>query len=443
MTTPIYDFVKGYKKSGKSRFHMPGHKGRGPFASSDITEIDGADVLYHADGIIAESEANATVLFNTGHTFYSTEGSTLAIKAMLGIIARECGRGAKILATRNVHKAFVYAIGETDLAVEWLYPEQGGHICECKITAESVRRALEAAETKPSAVYITSPDYLGNLLDVGGIAGVCKEFGIPLLVDNAHGAYLAFSNPNLHPIQLGAAMCADSAHKTLPVLTGGAYLHIAKGYEKYAEMARDTLSLFASTSPSYLTLASLDLCNRTLATSFGAGLSKCKQKVTEIKSLLTLLGQTENSREDTKIRIDAHRFGYTGVGYSEILSKNRVECEYADDRYVVLMASPFNRARDYKRLSRVIKKIKEEGRAPICINEPRLTHLPTAELSVREALFAPYETVDVKDAYGRICASPTVSCPPAIPVAVSGEIIDTETVKILCYYGIKKVNVVK
>ena len=168
-----------------------------------------------------------------------------------------------------------------------------------------------------------------------------------------------------------------------------------------------------------------------------------KQKVTEIKSLLTLLGQTENSREDTKIRIDAHRFGYTGVGYSEILSKNRVECEYADDRYVVLMASPFNRARDYKRLSRVIKKIKEEGRAPICINEPRLTHLPTAELSVREALFTPYETVDVKDAYGRICASPTVSCPPAIPVAVSGEIIDTETVKILCYYGIKKVNVVK
>lgn len=422
---------------------MPGHKGRGFINSLDITEINGADVLYHAEGIIAESEANATKLFNTGHTFYSTEGSTLAIKAMLGIIARECGRGAKILAARNVHKAFVYAVGELDLSVEWLFPSVGGHLCECRLTPDEVKQAIERADTKPSAVYITSPDYLGNMLDVGGIAKACNERGIPLLVDNAHGAHLAFCEPSLHPIAQGAVMCADSAHKTLPVLTGGAYLHIARGYEKYIGMARDTLSLFASTSPSYLTLCSLDLCNASLDGRFKQGIAKCKQRVTKIKQVLTSLGQSESADEDTKIRIDAHRFGYTGTGYSEKLRKNRIECEYADGRYVVLMASPQNSARDFRRLERAIIKIAEEGLSEIKENEPRLTSLPTAVMSVREALFAPYEAVKAKDAYGRICASPTVSCPPAIPAVISGEVIDEGAIKILSHYGIESVNVVR
>ncbi len=422
---------------------MPAHKGKGPLNSLDITEISGADVLYHAEGIIAESEANATELFNTGHTFYSTEGSTLAIKAMLGIIARECGRGAKILAARNVHKAFVYAVGELDLSVGWIYPTESGHLCECKITPDDVRNAIARSDEKPSAVYITSPDYLGNMLDVRGIAAVCREFHLPLLVDNAHGAYLAFCKPNLHPIQLGAAMCADSAHKTLPVLTGGAYLHISKDYGKFIGAARDTLSVFASTSPSYLTLVSLDLCNRALADGFADSLAKCKQSVTKTKALLSDLGQPENAAEDTKIRIDAHRFGYTGVGYAELLRKKRVECEYADDRYVVLMASPSNSGRDFRRLEHAIIKIAEEKRTPITVKEPSLRTPPSVKMTVREALFAPYETVAVNDACGRICASPTVSCPPAIPVVVSGEVIDEAAIKALSHYGIERVNVVK
>ena len=443
MTTPVYDFVKGYKKSGKSRFHMPGHKGKGRTCANDITEINGADVLYHADGIIAESEANATELFDTGHTFYSTEGSTLAIKGMLGIIRRDVGAGAKILAARNVHKAFVYAIGELDLSVEWLYPEQGGHLCECNITPDDVIRAIEGSDKKPSAVYITSPDYLGNILDVGGIAVACREYGIPLLVDNAHGAYLAFCEPSLHPIKLGAAMCADSAHKTLPVLTGGAYLHISKDHTKYIDMARDTLSIFASTSPSYLTLLSLDRCNGELSLGYKKALLKCKQMVTEIKELLNTLGQQENTCEDIKIRIDAHRFGYTGVGYSDILRKYGIECEYADDRYVVLMASPSNSARDFRRLRRAIVETAKKNAEPIPGSSDMPIVRPMVKMTVRDALFAPYETLDVRECEGRICASPTVSCPPAIPVAVSGEVIDASVIAALVHYGIDKINVIK
>lgn len=443
MKTPIYDFLRGYKRSGVSRFHMPGHKGVGGLcAPLDITEVSGADVLYHADGIIAESEANATELFNTGHTFYSTEGSTLAIKAMLGILKREVGDGV-ILAARNVHKAFVYAVGELDLLVKWLYPKAASHLCECGISATDVKEALSGMETLPMAVYVTSPDYLGNLLDIRGISEVCCEYGIPLLVDNAHGAYLAFDGSGLHPIQLGAAMCADSAHKTLPVLTGGAYLHISKKHPEYVAAARDTLSIFASTSPSYLTMASLDLCNRAIADGLGEKLTKCKQKVTNIKALLKELGQPENTDEGIKIRIDAHRFGYTGTAYSDILRKSKVECEYADERFVVLMASAANSGRDFRRLEAVIRKIAAKNRPSLSDTAPTFSVAPVQKMTVREALFSPYETVATADAEGRICASPTVSCPPAIPVAVSGEVIDKSVIGLLHHYGIEKINVIK
>ena len=180
---------------------MPGHKGVGELGveAFDITEIRGADVLYSADGIINESENNLTALYGTGHSFYSTEGSTLAIKAMLALVSlRVSGDRPLILAARNVHTAFIKAAALLDLDVEFIYPEREGHLCECRITPDDVREAVLSARKKPRAVYITSPDYLGNTLDVGGIAEVCRENGVPLLVDNAHGAYLKFLETSLN-----------------------------------------------------------------------------------------------------------------------------------------------------------------------------------------------------------------------------------------------------
>ena len=265
MRTPIVDFVKAYADADVSRFHMPGHKGRAMLGCEpyDITEIKGADVLSDADGVIAESEAYASALFGA-RSFYSTEGSTLCIKTMLALVASESKRQTRplILAARNVHKAFVYACALLDLRVEWLDPATPAHLCACPITARDVEKALDAMQEKPAAVYLTSPDYLGNLADVEGIAKVCRARSIPLLIDNAHGAYLRFLEPSQHPISLGATMCCDSAHKTLPVLTGGAYLHLSPDAPFDAQTVRRRMALFASTSPSYLILQSLDLCNR-------------------------------------------------------------------------------------------------------------------------------------------------------------------------------------
>lgn len=244
MKTPIADFVGSYAARGGARFHMPGHKGK-PFLGikaadtggdlhfleqMDITEVSGADVLHDATGIIWESECNATALFGSRHTFYSTEGATLAVQAMLALVAMELPRGTRVhfLAARNAHKSFLYGAALLDADITWLYPARNAHLCECPLTPDDVKNALSGCKNKPHAVYLTSPDYLGNVADVAGIAAVCDEYGVPLLVDNAHGAYLAFTAPVCHPLALGATICADSAHKTLPVLTGGAYLHIAK-----------------------------------------------------------------------------------------------------------------------------------------------------------------------------------------------------------------------
>ncbi|MBO5913356.1 MAG: PLP-dependent transferase [Clostridia bacterium] len=441
MNTPIVDFVKSYAESGTARLHMPGHKGKGLLGVEryDITEIDGADVLYSPKGIILESENNATELFKTAHTYYSTEGSSLGIKAMLAIATN--GKEPLILAARNVHKAFLYGAALLDLKVSWLYPEEASHICACVITPQNLQSKLESMATKPSAVYVTSPDYLGNVQDIKGLSEVCHRFGLPLLVDNAHGAYLGFLNESRHPIHLGADMCCDSAHKTLPVLTGGAYLHISKNAPKsYCENARRFLSVFASTSPSYLIMQSLDMCNKVLDEGFEADLLNTVEKIDRLKADLQSVGWIFKSDEPLKLTLDCRCFGACGEQVAEILHKSNIECEFYDRDVVVLMFTPYVDDEFYEILKTVLSSV-EKG-----VNEP-CVGLPLCEgeqaMSIREALFSEQETVSVEMAVGRVCAAPNVACPPAVPPVMSGEVITEDTLKILKYYNIEKIDVVK
>ncbi len=438
MNTPIADFIDRYIEADTVRFHMPGHKGSGSIEKYDITEIEGADVLYSADGIINESENNASSLFGTAHTFYSTEGSTLAIKAMLACVSK--GKNKKILAARNVHKSFIYGCALLDLSCRWLYPKSFTHLCSCIITADDVANALSKMDELPCAVYITSPDYLGNIADIEGIAKICKSYNVPLLVDNAHGAYLKFLTPSRHPIDLGAAMCADSAHKTLPVLTGGAYLHVSKKHSEYAEKARSALSVFASTSPSYLILRSLDLCNKYLDENIRTEISNCIELTESAKTALQKKNVFIEKSEPLKIVITASKIGYSGIELSDTLRNSKIEPEFSDNDYVVLMVSPKNTERDFERLIAAFESIipnKPKKNENIYISKAKRA------ISIREAVFSPYERVSVDKALGRICASPTVSCPPAIPISVSGELISEYEIKVFRYYGIDSIEVVK
>ncbi|MBQ7362932.1 MAG: amino acid decarboxylase [Clostridia bacterium] len=444
MKTPIFDFLSAYRDSGTRRFHMPGHKGRSflGIEGLDITEVAGADVLTAAEGIIHESECYTSELYDTEHTFFCTEGSTLAIKAMLKLATEGVTGTPTVLAGRNAHRAFISAAGLIGIDVEWIYPEESSHISVCTISDEAVRSMLERRQNMPAAVYITSPDYLGNIADIEGISRVCDEFSVPLLVDNAHGAYLGFLSPSRHPIALGAAMCADSAHKTLPALTGGAYLHISKKYPHYARGARGALSLFSSTSPSYLTLASLDLCNKYLTEGYRKRLEDKIRKTEEIKRALAHIGLTVPESEPLKITLAPAGIGYTGTELAELLRLSGIECEYSDGSYTVLMVSTETADCELDYLLETVKKIPK--RAPK--NVPAATFCSTRPLramSIREAIFAKSEEIPPSLSLGRICASPTVSCPPAIPIAVSGEIIDEATVKLMLSLGMDKISVIK
>ena len=437
MTTPIYDFVKKYAESKTTRFHMPGHKGVGPLGLEgyDITEINGADVLYSAEGIIEESENSLSELYGTAHSFYSTEGSTLVIKAMLYLVSEKRGNERPlILAGRNAHASFVRAAALLDLDVEWIYPNDQEHLCECNITPLDIQRTMERLDRKPCAVYVTSPDYLGNMLNIRALSGCCRHYGLPLVVDNAHGAYLKFLSENLHPISLGAAMCADSAHKTLPVLTGGAYLHISPDFIEYTARARSAMSLFASTSPSYLTLASLDLCNKRLSEDYPERIVALAKKAAEIKNKISRMGFEVCESEPLKITVRG------ASTLADHLREGGIEVEFSDSEYTVLMLTPENTDADSDRLLSALStvevgEIKEED---YLIPKPHCS-----EMTIRDAVFAPNELISAEKSVGRICAAPTVSCPPAVPIVISGERITKEDVKLFKYYGIEKVSVVK
>lgn len=444
MKTPILDFVKKYKETAESRFHMPGHKGKSflGMEALDITEIDGADVLYSADGIIKESEDHASSLFDTAHTFYSAEGSTLAIKAMLALVSQEKnGEKPLILAGRNAHKAFLYGAALLDFEIEWLYPEPFTHLCGCEITAEILERKLAEMEKKPCAVYITSPDYLGHIADIRALADVCKQNDIPLLVDNAHGAYLHFLEESRHPIALGASMCCDSAHKTLPVLTGGAYLHISKDAPKnYLENARNMLALFASTSPSYLILQSLDRANRYLNDDYALRLSLCIRSIKTMKTKFAEKGFAPEESEPLKIVWHTAKYGYTGEQMAEYLKKSHIIPEFYDGEYLVLMVTPENSSLDFARLTTAFDGLKPKKSLPV---PAFVLKEGVRRMSVRAAMLGTQEIVPIKKAVGRICAAPTVSCPPAVPIVISGEEITEEAAEIFRFYGIEKIAVVK
>lgn len=441
MKTPIVSFLKSYQEKSPVRMHMPGHKGAGilGFEGMDLTEIYGADELFAAEGIIKESEQNASNLFGCP-TYYSTQGSTLCIQTMCTILCQDAkskGKKPKILAGRNAHRSFIHAAALLDFEIEWLYGNSD--YLSCKIHAEDLEKAI--IESLPTAVYLTNPDYLGNLLDIKSLASVCKKHNVLLAIDNAHGAYLRFLKDSLYPIDLGADLCCDSAHKTLPVLTGGAYLHLSDSLNQvWKNDVKHFMEYFSSTSPSYLIMASLDAANEVLDTTFKKSLFECIQRVDGLKNTLVQHGYTILSGEPMKITISTKEFGYIGNEIANLLMECDIYPEFYDSDYIVLMPSPYNTKDDLKRLETCLCGI--EGK-PILVNKPPKLEQSKKAMNVRQALFSSSITLDVSKSLGQVCSSVTVSCPPAILPVIPGEVISESSIEVMKYYGIETIRVVK
>lgn len=387
---------------------MPGHKGRE--VPHDITEIAGAV------SIIAESERTAAKLFNAKKTLYSCSGSTLAIQAMLALV-KTASQGSRIAAYRGVHRSFVSACALLDFDVDWFYNED---------------ELISTINADTAAVFMNSIDYYGKLYDIKKTAQICKASNnIPLLVDNAHGAYLTLLGK--HPITLGAAMTADSAHKTLPALTGAAYLQIND--ERFTHNAEAAIALFGTSSPSYLILESLDLCNKHLA----EGNTQAFELVAELKQSLTDAGFSLRESDPLRITINAREYGYSGADFAEELRKNNLECEYADENCTVLLFSTITDKAQTNAAEAALKRIKPKKPLEI-INYPILK-LQKAT-SIREAVFArKCAVLETKKAIGKVCAEICAPCPPCVPLVMPGEIINTEAVELLKSFGVDRIKI--
>ncbi len=443
MSTPVYDFLKEYAQSGMLRCHMPGHKGDCPteelpreFFSLDITEISGADSLFEAEGIIAESERNMSRLYNTAATVYSAAGSTLCIQAMLALMKQE---NRRVFAVRNVHRAFLNAAALLGIDVTWIMPRYNGGILSGEIDINAVEKVLSAC-SEPACLYITSPDYTGKTADIKALADICHRYGARLLTDNAHGGHLAFFEKNIHPIALGADLCCDSAHKMLPALTGAALLHTS--CPEYADRLKPCMSLFASTSPSYLIMMSLDLCTEYIEKHIRSDISRNLEYIKGFKEhFADRLEFAEG--EPFHITIKAGESGFDGNELAQRLRENGAECEYSDNSLVILLMSPVNKSEDYEMLRNSLDNTLPQCGRKHPVSDSFDITLPPKAMGIREAVFSPSEEISVENALGRICGAVKVPCPPAVPIAASGEIITQECINIFKRYGISTVNVVK
>ena len=443
MNTPIFDFVKEYNEKKACRFHMPGHKGKqmlGP-EPFDITEICGADVLYDAKGIIKESETNASRLFDSGKTVYSTEGSSLAIRAMVFlsvIYAQKMKKKPLILAFRNAHKTFVSAAAMMDVEVEWIFSKDNS-LLSCRPDFVTIEKMI--VQKSPAALYVTSPDYPGNIADIENLAALCKKYNVLFIVDNAHGAYLKFLKKSMHPLDLGADICCDSAHKTLPVLTGGAYLHLSKNAPEFLfDYADRALSNFASTSPSYLILQSLDKVNKYLEKDFSKDVDKLAEMVGEVKIRLEKCGYSFFGDEPLKMTILAKEYGYTGLDLAKLLERDNIICEFADLDFVVMMFSSNTDKKELQLLEKVLTSIPRKDKVKFV--SPKLEK-PKRIMPIRKAILSEGEKVSVNDAKGRILADLSINCPPAVPVLVCGEEVSDSAIECFEYYGIEECFVIK
>ncbi|MCM1166452.1 MAG: amino acid decarboxylase [Lachnospiraceae bacterium] len=424
MNTPICNFLERYTTENRLRLHMPGHKGEFPH---DITEVFGADSLYGSDisgGIIGTSEALAASVFGAKRTCYSCGGSTLAIQAGLALLK---ARGCKtVAASRYSHRALASAAALLQMNVKWLYPRE-------YMTADVVYDA--EAVSGADALFITNIDYYG---------GTWKFVNpkMPVLIDNAHGSYLKFIDKNifgtqyLHPLELGfPLMSAESAHKTLPVLTGGAYLHFTDGVD--ASRAKEMMAMFGSSSPSYLVLESLDRFNSMIADNVQMVNNAC-EAVAMLKEKLTMAGIPMRKSDPLRVTINARECGMSGFEFARGLRANGVECEMADENYVVLMFSAVTSMEDCERAEMAVLFVPMNVPQPV-VKFPAIK--PAVDMPMWEAMYKPQRVVPVDRAGGEVCGAMTAPCPPGVPLIFPGEIIDHSVAEALKMHGVKNVSV--
>ncbi len=444
MEKNFYKFLENYKNENYSSFHTPGHKNNffdNNLISMDFTELPSTDSLYESSSIIKNLEEEISKIYNSKYTCISCGGNTLCIQAMIRLSAKS---GDKILCDNIIHRSAISAMALLNITPIWLERK----ICRYSGLATEIN--LEDLEKKINnnikAVYLTSPSYHGVLQNIKKISEICKKHNVLLIIDNAHGSHLKFLD--IHPMDLGADMTADSAHKTLPVLTGGAWLHINKQIcnKNLINQAKSAMALFGSTSPSYITMSSMSLCVDFLKkNNTKQKFIKLTQKIEYINSLarkknIFILSDYVNI-DPTRIVLGAFSIGYTGFELGEKMREDKIEPELCDENYVILISSLFNTELDWERLEHFINNIKTKNKSKININNTKNNY--ETEISISQALLSESEEVLVNNSLNRISSEIISPCPPGVPIVIPGQKITKPIINNLITKNISKINVLK
>ena len=475
-----------YAGSDAYPFHMPGHKRReitdgipGGFPDPygiDITEIDGFDNLHHAEGILKDAMDEAAAIYGADRSWYLVNGSTCGI---LSAVFATTENGGKILTARNCHKAVYHAICLNRLEAEYLYPEEitefginGG------IRAEDVRKALEKDAmhcagnsgdvrgkiTKIQAVLITSPTYEGVVSDIRAITDAAHEYGIPLIVDEAHGAHLEYADQcHSFPksaLEYGADIVIQSLHKTLPCFTQTAILHV-KGKLVDQDRVSRYLSMFQTSSPSYLFMAGMERCIRYMdgdgrneMIRYEKRLERFMERMEGLQVLEVLDREicgkyrTVAGWDPSKIVVSTMRAeDFHGEELAETLRrKYHLEMEMTAPEYVIAMTSLMDTEEGFERLGTalleidgVLRRRMESGRKEKAASETpeglesKLSH-PVRRMLICEAMDADTERTAFQDTVGKVSAEFVYLYPPGIPIIAPGEVFtDAIVEKIMAY----------
>ena len=448
----LYQKLEHYHEKNIYPFHMPGHKRNEkvvdflPDLTKDITEIEGFDYLHRPTGILRESQMAAARLYGADETYYSVNGSTGALLAAV----RACTtHGGTLLMARNCHQSVYHAVCLGQLTSHYLYPETIlPYGLNGSVLPDQVEEAL-ASHSETEAVLITSPTYDGVVSPVKEIAKIVHRHGLPLIVDEAHGAHFPFHEYfPVSALEQGADVVVHSLHKTLPALTQTALIHV-KGDLADRERIQRYMGMYQTSSPSYLLMGSMDACIQKLQAS---GLKFFEAYVTRLKRLRKRLSQFQYPKlaeeellgggaawdlDRSKLILDVQGGKISGhLFYEWLLKKWNIQMEMETETYVLGMTSAADTDEGYERLCCAVedaeKTWQKEGRTP---QKNSSVHsflisgeavCPIGKAMEQETVYIPFF-----QSTGYVAGDFLYLYPPGIPLAVPGERITEELIEMV------------